>query len=73
VKRVSATRGNVAKAAIHATNRHKAGRMKFSRRIALLTFMVALVIILAIGFYRAASHDDPRPDTGTASPSSTPG
>jgi hypothetical protein len=39
--------------------------MKLSRRIALIVFIIALLIIIAVGFYRAAMHEDKRPDTAS--------
>jgi hypothetical protein len=41
--------------------------MKHARRIALVAFLLALVAIIAIGFYRAATHQESRPD-GTGVP-----
>jgi len=38
--------------------------MKFSRRAAFVTLLLALVVVLALGFYRAAVHKEPRPDSG---------
>jgi hypothetical protein len=32
-----------------------------SRRVALIAFIVALLVILAIGFFRAATHQEARP------------
>ncbi|WP_281851352.1 hypothetical protein [Dyella sp. GSA-30] len=40
--------------------------MNFSRRIALIAFIVALLVILALGFYRAAMHEEARPATAPA-------
>jgi hypothetical protein len=37
--------------------------MNFSRRIALIAFIVALLVILALGFYRAVMHEEARPAT----------
>lgn len=37
-----------------------------SRRIALIAFIVALLIILAIGFFRAATHQEMRPASDPA-------
>lgn len=43
-----------------------------SRRIALTAFILALVAIIATGFYRAATHQETRPATGpSASDQST--
>jgi len=44
--------------------------MKFSRRLAWIAFVVALLLILIVGFIRATMHDETRPDTGPA-PTST--
>lgn len=44
--------------------------MKFSRRAALIVFFVALLLIIAVGFYRAAEHKEPRPETPPAPASS---
>ena len=41
-----------------------------SRRIALIAFVTALLAILAAGFYRAAMHEEPRPEM-TPSPSAS--
>jgi hypothetical protein len=35
--------------------------MKHARRIALSVFLIALVCIIAVGFYRAATHQEARP------------
>lgn len=40
--------------------------MNFSRRIALIAFIIALLIILALGFYRAVMHEEARPATALA-------
>jgi hypothetical protein len=40
--------------------------MNFSRRIALIAFFVALLVILALGFYRAVMHEEARPATAPA-------
>jgi hypothetical protein len=40
--------------------------MKLSRRIALIAFIVALLVILALGFYRAVMHEEARPATAPA-------
>jgi hypothetical protein len=40
--------------------------MNFSRRIALIAFIVSLLIILALGFYRAVMHEEARPTTAPA-------
>jgi hypothetical protein len=40
--------------------------MKFSRRVALIVFIVALLAILAAGFYRAVMHEEARPVTAPA-------
>ncbi|WP_172461804.1 hypothetical protein [Dyella jiangningensis] len=45
--------------------------MKTPRRAAWIVFVVALLVILALGFYRAARHKDPRPDPASAAPAST--
>jgi hypothetical protein len=42
--------------------------MKRYRRVALVVFIIALLIILAVGCYRAAMHEDKRPDTASAKP-----
>lgn len=41
--------------------------MRHSRRIALVTFVIALLVIIAVGFYRAAMREETRPDTTPAS------
>jgi hypothetical protein len=43
-----------------------------SRRIALVAFMVALLTMLAVGFYLAAAHQEARPDTAPAASTSPP-
>jgi hypothetical protein len=40
--------------------------MKFSRRIALIAFVVALLVMLGIGCYRAVMHEEARPATAPA-------
>jgi hypothetical protein len=45
--------------------------MNLSRRIALIAFIVALLIVLAVGFYRAVMHEEARPDTAPAASTST--
>jgi len=45
--------------------------MNLSRRAALIAFIVALLLILAVGGYRAATHEETRPDTGPAEAAST--
>ncbi len=37
-----------------------------SRRIALIVFIIALLAMLAVGFYRAATHQEARPATTSA-------
>lgn len=37
-----------------------------SRRIALIAFIVALLAMLAVGFYLAATHQETRPDAAPA-------
>ncbi|HEY9131635.1 MAG TPA: hypothetical protein VIM98_07735 [Dyella sp.] len=46
--------------------------MPFSRRLALIVFMVALLIIFGIGFYRAVMHREARPPTAPAPADSAP-
>jgi hypothetical protein len=41
--------------------------MKWSRRTAWIVFVIALLAIISVGFYRAAIHEEPRPDTAPAS------
>lgn len=38
-----------------------------SRRVALIAFMIALVAMLALGAYLAATHQEARPDAAPAS------
>ncbi|WP_201312946.1 hypothetical protein [Dyella sp. EPa41] len=45
--------------------------MKSPRRAAWIVFVLALLIILAVGFYRAARHKEPRPEATPAVPTST--
>lgn len=45
--------------------------MNLSRRAALIAFFIALLLILVVGGYRAATHEEPRPDTGPAASAST--
>jgi hypothetical protein len=45
--------------------------MKHSRRIALIAFLIALLIILAVGFYRASMHEEARPEASPTSASSS--
>jgi hypothetical protein len=45
--------------------------MKSPRRAAWFVFVLALLIILAVGFYRAARHKEPRPEPTPATPTST--
>lgn len=40
-----------------------------SRRVALIAFIVALLAMLAVGFYLAATHQEARPDAAPASAS----
>jgi hypothetical protein len=47
--------------------------MKWSRRIAWVAFVIALLVILAVGFYRASMHEEPRPVTTPPSSASAPG
>ena len=35
--------------------------MKHARRIALMAFLIAIAVIIAIGFYRAVAHQESRP------------
>lgn len=44
-----------------------------SRRIALIAFVIALLVIFGIGLFRAATHTEPRPamDSGSASQSAS--
>jgi hypothetical protein len=44
--------------------------MRIPRRAAWIVFIIAMVIILAVGFYRAARHREPRPESTPASSSS---
>jgi hypothetical protein len=53
-------------AAQHPSFRQSAQVMKFSRRAALIVFIVALLLILAVGSFRAAMHDDVRPEPASA-------
>lgn len=46
--------------------------MKYSRRIALIAFIAALLVIFAIGFYRASMHQEARPTQEPATASSAP-
>jgi uncharacterized membrane protein YdfJ with MMPL/SSD domain len=46
--------------------RQSAHVMKFSRRAALIVFIVALLAILAVGFFRATMHEDLRPEPAPA-------
>ncbi|MGN6229400.1 MAG: hypothetical protein ACTHNM_18380 [Dyella sp.] len=41
--------------------------MKWSRRTAWIVFVIALLVIIGVGFYRAAIHEEPRPETAPAS------
>jgi uncharacterized protein YneF (UPF0154 family) len=43
-----------------------------SRRIALIAFIVALLAMLAVGFYLAVTHQEARPDTAPAASASQP-
>lgn len=43
-----------------------------SRRIALIAFIIALVAMLAVGFYLAATHQEARPDNAPAASASQP-
>lgn len=45
--------------------------MKFSRRAAWLAFVIALVLILLAGFFRASVHDETRPANTPAGAAST--
>jgi hypothetical protein len=45
--------------------------MNLSRRIALIAFIIALLILLSIGFYRAVMHEEARPETAPAAATST--
>lgn len=40
-----------------------------SRRFALIAFVIALLAIFAIGFFRAATHTEPRPDSSSSAAS----
>ena len=44
--------------------------MNFSRRLALIVLIVAMLVILAVGFIRATVHDEDRPDMGPATSAS---
>lgn len=44
--------------------------MRAPRRAAWIVFVIVMVIILAVGFYRAARHKEPRPASTPASSSS---
>jgi hypothetical protein len=46
--------------------------MKFSRRAALIVFIVALLAILAVGFFRATMHEDLRPEPAPATSAQQP-
>jgi isopenicillin N synthase-like dioxygenase len=46
--------------------------MKFSRRAALIVFIVALLAILAAGFFRATMHEDLRPEPAPAASAQQP-
>lgn len=41
--------------------------MKWSRRTAWIVFVIALLVIIGVGFYRAAIHEEPRLETAPAS------
>lgn len=45
--------------------------MKAARRAAWIFLVIAMLIILALGFYRAARHEEPRPEPAPAAPAST--
>jgi hypothetical protein len=45
--------------------------MNLSRRIALIAFIIALLIVLLVGFYRAARHEEARPDSAPAASTSS--
>lgn len=40
--------------------------MKLPRRLAWIVFVVALVLIIVVGFVRASLHDEARPSPGPA-------
>ncbi|MEW5833929.1 MAG: hypothetical protein AB1832_02590 [Pseudomonadota bacterium] len=40
--------------------------MKQPRRLAWIVFVVALLLIIAVGFFRASMHDEARPASGPA-------
>jgi hypothetical protein len=46
--------------------------MPFSRRLALIVFIVALLLIFGIGFYRAVMHQESRPAPAPSPASSAP-
>lgn len=43
-----------------------------SRRIALIAFIVALLAMLAVGFYLAATHQEARPDAASSASAAHP-
>jgi len=45
--------------------------MRSPRRAAWIVFVLALLVILAMGFYRAVRHKEPRPEPSPAVPTST--
>lgn len=58
----------------HARGSHTAAgtltTMKHTRRLAWVTLIVALLVILGMGFFRASMHEEPRPDEGPAASAS---
>ncbi|HEU4670215.1 MAG TPA: hypothetical protein VFR91_05885 [Dyella sp.] len=44
--------------------------MKPSRRLAWIVFVIVLLLMIAVGFFRASMHDEARPAPGPASSAS---
>lgn len=40
--------------------------MKLPRRLAWIVFVIALLLMIAVGFFRASMHDEARPASGPA-------
>jgi hypothetical protein len=47
--------------------------MKQPRRLAWIVFVIALLLMIAVGFFRASMHDETRPAPGPASSDSSDG
>lgn len=47
--------------------------MKQPRRLAWIVFVIALLLMIAVGFFRASMHDEARPAAAPASPASSGG